>query len=218
MHADFQELLSLRAGEPLDAAVAQHIANCPRCGLELGRLQRLADDLSQLPHFEPPQHSWARIQEQLAQPLARRSRASWIYASAAAAAVVTVALGVLWTSTIDRDQAPAGASGSTLAQIASRDESVGQLVRRSQELEALLNRLPQRPAIEQAGTSATIDEIQSSIQMLDLQLSNGLQIDQTETERLWSTRVQLLNSLVYVRYGEVARNARPINTLDTGAI
>jgi hypothetical protein len=220
MHADFQELLSLRAGEPVDVEVAQHVAKCPRCGLELGRLQRLAHDLNQMPQFEPPQRAWSNIQDQLAQSPAHRARTGWIYICAAAASVVAIAFGVLWTSTIDRDQGMHGAGGATIGatQTAHDNESIGQLVHRSQQLEALLNSMPRRPTIERAATSATIDEIQSSIQMLDLQLSNTSQVDHKEAERLWNTRVQLMDSLVYVRYAEVARDTRPINTLDTGAM
>jgi hypothetical protein len=219
MHADFQELLRLRAGGPVDVEVAQHVANCPKCGLELGRLQRLAHDLNELPQFEPPQRTWANIQEQLAQAPTQRVRPGWLFVCAAAASVAVITLGVLWSGTFDRDHAAPGPShvAAKVGHTAS-NESIGQLVRRSQELEALLRTIPQRPAMEQAATSATIDEIQSSIQMLDLQLSNGSQIDHQEAERLWSTRVQLLDSLVYVRYAEVARDARPINTLDAGAI
>jgi hypothetical protein len=219
MHADFQELLRLRAGGPVDVEVAQHVAKCPRCGLELGRLQRLAHDLNQLPQFDPPQRAWATIQERLAQSPAQGARPGWFYICAAAASIAAITLGVLWSGTFDRDHAAPGAGTvtATVGNTAS-NESIGQLVRRSQELEALLRTIPHRPAMEQAATSATIDEIQSSIQMLDLQLSNGSQIDHQEAERLWSTRVQLLDSLVYVRYAEVARDARPITTLDAGAI
>jgi len=219
MHADFQELLSLRAGEPVAADVAQHVSKCPKCGLELGRLQRIAHELHQLPQFEPPQRVWQDVRERLVQGAPRRSRGGWIYPSAAAASIVAIAASVLWTITIDRDNAArntAVVGGSTLP--VGDQDSIAPLVVRSQELEALLQQLPRRPTVERAATSATIDEIQSTIQMLDLQLSSGSQLDHEEAQRLWNTRVQLLDSLVYVRYGEVARDAHPIKTLDTGAI
>jgi hypothetical protein len=210
MHADFQELLSLRAGEPVAADVAQHVSKCPKCGLELGRLQRIAHELHQLPQFEPPQRVWLSVQERMAQAAAHRSRAGWLYLSAAAASIVAIVAGVLWTGSVDR--------GSSARTTAADPDSIAPLVVRSQELEALLQQMPQRPTVERAATSATIDEIQSTIQMLDLQLSNGAQLDQEQARRLWNRRVELLDSLVYVRYAEVARDSRPINTLDTGAI
>jgi hypothetical protein len=219
MHADFQELLSLRAGAPVAADVALHVSKCPKCGLELGRLQRLAADLTQLPQFEPPQRVWFTIQEQLTEGAPRHARSHWVYVSAAAAAIIAVISAVLWSSTIHRDAAARTptVAAETATPVLDPD-SIGPLVQRSQELEAVLQKMPQRPMVERAATSATIDEIQSSIQMVDLRLSDGSQIDQQEATRLWNTRVQLLDSLVYVRYAEVARAARPLHTLETGAI
>lgn len=219
MHADFQELLSLRAGEPVAADVAQHVSKCPKCGLELGRLQRVAHDLRALPPFEPPERVWQNVQHHLAQNTPRHGRVGWVYLSAAAAAVVAIVASVLWTSTIDRDgglRTSAIVAGS--AQPVSDRDSIAPLVVRSQQLEAVLQRMPERPTVERPATSATIDEIQSTIAMLDTQLSNGAQLDHEQAKRLWNTRVELLDSLVYVRYAEVARDSRPINTLDTGAI
>jgi hypothetical protein len=219
MHADFQELLSLRAGEPVAVDVAQHVSRCPKCGLELGRLQRLAHELQQLPQPEPPQRVWQDIQERLAHTDPRRGRGSWIYPAAAAASIVAIVASVPWTMTIDRDNAARDAAMLAKSTLPVGDQdSIAPLVVRSQQLEALLQQLPQRPTVERAATSATIDEIQSTIQMLDLQLSNGSQLDHEQAQRLWNTRVQLLDSLVYVRYGEVARDAHPIKTLETGAI
>jgi hypothetical protein len=222
MHADFQELLSLREGEPVAAEVAQHVSKCPRCALELGRLQQLAQDLKQLPQYEPPPRSWLQIQQRLVAQAARPRRLGWIPLSAAAAALIAIVSGLLWTTRIDRDHAAQPVAGMATGSAAARDdgESIAQLVLHSQELEALLRRMPRRPTVERAETSATIDEIQSSIQMLDMQLANVTKndTDHDEAQRLWSTRVQLLDSLVYVRYAEVARDARPLNTLETGAI
>jgi hypothetical protein len=61
--------------------------------------------------------------------------------------------------------------------------------------------------VERAATSAAIDELQTRIQMLDQQLSAAANDDGYRTQRLWSARVQLMNSLVYVRYAEAARNS-----------
>src|SRR5580700_9576769 len=174
MHADFQELLSLRSGEPVAAEVAQHVSKCPKCALELGRLQQLSQELRQLPQYEPPPRAWLQIQQQLAQQSPRQRRVGWIPVSAAAAAVVAIVCGALWTTRADRNHSgqPATSISANSAALPSNRESIGQLVHHSQELEALLQRMPQRPTVERAETSATIDEIQSSIQMLDLQLSS----------------------------------------------
>ena len=206
MHADFQELLSLRDGAPVAADIAQHVAGCTQCTLELARLNRLAHDLKQLPQFEPPLYAWQDIQAHAGQLSGRPSRAGWIFLSAAAAAACAFMLVLLW---------------STQGPVTAEKDSIGQLVTRSQQLEAVLRTLPQRPAVERAATSATIDELQNRIQMLDLQLSSVMKndADREQARRLWSTRVALLDSLVYVRYAEAARNGyESVNTIDTGVI
>jgi hypothetical protein len=85
---------------------------------------------------------------------------------------------------------------------------IGSLVTRSQRLEGILQSLPRRPTVERAATSATIDELQARIQLLDLQLSTVATSDpdRDRTQRLWNTRVQLLSSLVSVRCAEAARD------------
>jgi len=214
MHADFKELLGVRDGEPVAAEAAQHILSCGQCSAELTRLSRLAHDLNQLPQLEPSRHSWQEIQDRVGQLSGRESRTGWMFLSAAAAAACAlVVLVALWSAH--------GPMAGSSAVVASEKDSIGQLVTRSQQLEAVLRTLPQRPVVERAATSATIDELQSRIQMLDLQLSNVTKndADREQAQRLWTTRVALLDSLVYVRYAEAARNGyQSVNTIDTGVI
>jgi len=92
--------------------------------------------------------------------------------------------------------------------LAAGADSVGTLMQRSQRLDAVLQVLPRRPQVERAGTSATIDELQNRIQMLDLQLSAATgEQHHDDARRLWNARVELMNSLVHVRYAEAAANA-----------
>ena len=86
---------------------------------------------------------------------------------------------------------------------------------RSQRLDALLQILRRPAQVERAGTSATIDELQSRIQLLDLQLSATPKDQLPHAQRLWSARVELMNSLVHVRYAEAAGSAdisEPLNS------
>jgi hypothetical protein len=211
MHADFQELLSLRDGGPVAADTAQHVPHCPECSLELARLRRLRHHLHQLPQFEPPHDTWLNISEQLDRLPSERRRRRWIYRSGAVAAGILVTLtALLWSVSSDHGRVDP----------ASGKESIGQLVTRSQQLEAMLQSLPQRPAVQRAETSATIDELQTRIQMLDLQLSNvKSDPDRAQARRLWSTRNQLLDSLVYVRFAEASRDGySPVGSIDSGVI
>lgn len=221
MHADFQELLALRSGTPVAADVGQHVASCAQCGLELARLHRLQQELHRLPSFEPPARAWPLIRAQLERLPHRRRGIHRSLVSAAVAASLVAALTLLWLLRPDRGHGGVnetritaswpGASGSK--------DPIQALVTRSQRLEAILRTLPPRPTVERAATSATIDDLQTRIQLLDRQLSSVARDDRNQTQRLWSVRVQLMNSLVYVRYAEAARNGdQSDNTTTTGAI
>ena len=81
---------------------------------------------------------------------------------------------------------------------------VPELMAQSQQLEGLLQRLPERPRIERVSTAAMIDTIEDRIQWLDFQLSDAPDsgLNEEQTRRLWRERVELMDSLVKVRYAE----------------
>jgi hypothetical protein len=195
MHADFQELLAIRDGAPIDAMLAQHARECPECSRRLTRLTALKNELRQLPGFEPPQRSWAAIRSRMQRlPPRRPSRAP------VAALAASIALAVLVLPLMHRTP--------VLTTTDDDREGLGALMRRSQRLDAVLQVLPRRPQVELAGTSATIDELQNRIQLVDHQLATA-SADQhgDDVQRLWSARVELMNSLVHVRYAEAAGSA-----------
>jgi hypothetical protein len=206
MHADFQELLAIRDGAPVDAMVSQHALECPECSRELTRLAALKNELRQLPCYEEPERAWASIRSQVERlPLRRPNRAPL------AALAASIALAVLVLPLMHRTPVftPPDTSVSA-SQLPGGDDQdgLGALMQRSQRLEAVLQVLPRRPQVELAGTSATIDELQNRIQLVDHQLSTA-SVDQPgpAARRLWSARVELMNSLVHVRYAEAAGNA-----------
>jgi hypothetical protein len=174
---------------------------------ELARLNRLKHELRQLPSFEPPEHAWPLIRERLERLPNQRRGVPRVFAPAAVAAGLVVALTSLWLMHLHRGHA------------GPDDGTIQSLVSRSQRLEAVLNTLPPRPTVERAATSAAIDDLQTRIQILDQQLSAAANDDRYRTQRLWSARVELMNSLVYVRYAEAARNGdRPDHSSTIGAI
>jgi hypothetical protein len=223
VHAHVQELLSMRDGEPVAAEVERHVAECVHCGLEFARLQRLRQELLQLPQFEPAKHLWHGIREQLDRRSNRSVRSSWVFRSAAALVVIILAPWVVWT-TAHLGYGRFASGGSTAAVSGSEavdKDPIGPLVTRSQRLEAILQNMPRRPTVQRAATSATIDELQTRIELLDLQLANLSKggLDSEQSRRLWSTRIQLLDSLLYVRYAEAARDGlEASNSLDSGVI
>jgi hypothetical protein len=99
--------------------------------------------------------------------------------------------------------APAPAESGPAPLIVLDTGSVDQLRSRSQELEALLAALPERPAVARAGTSVPIESLEAHVQWLDHQLTlAGAAGQAAETERLWRDRVEAMNSLVQLRYVE----------------
>jgi hypothetical protein len=81
--------------------------------------------------------------------------------------------------------------------------AVADLRARSQALEAVLAALPERPAVARADTSLPIDSLESQVQWLDHQLSvAGSQFPAPQAEALWRDRVEVMNSLVQLRYVE----------------
>jgi|GEM_PF-2589289 len=74
---------------------------------------------------------------------------------------------------------------------------------RSQALEAVLDALPERPAVARADTSMPLDSLEFQVQWLDHQLSvAGSQLPAPQAEALWRDRVEVMNSLVQLRYVE----------------
>ena len=137
----------------------------------------------------------------------------WPLRGAIAAAVALVAL--LGVRALDEPAAPApgtivagnpvstadtagfGAAGATYALLTSE----------SARLERLLNEIPVRPRLVNAGTATTISGLEDLIGQVDEVLmyanANGLRPEQAEA--LWQQRVDLMNALVEVRYAEAQR-------------
>jgi len=142
---------------------------------------------------------WPAIQARLAEAPRRGSRLTRAAPFAAAASVA--ALGLF--ATLRWVDVPAPGTEALRPPVVLEAESVADLRERSQALEALLSAMPERPAVERAGTSVPIESLQSQVQWLDHQLSlAGADGRSTEAEQLWRDRVEVMNSLVQLRYVE----------------
>jgi hypothetical protein len=205
MHPGIRELLTLRDGAPVAAHSTDHVNACEQCGAEIVRLRELRSQLRQLPGLAPPQGAWAAIEQTLSNPRPVTTRALGKRAALLVAGLLgaTLASVLLWQS--KRDRAPSNHPSINADFGSVRAQPLSSLVARSQRLEALLRGLP-RPAVERAATSAAIDELQARIQVLDGQLSGaeGSDPDRGQAQQLWAARVQLLDSLVSLRYAEHA--------------
>lgn len=140
-------------------------------------------------------------------------RGYWALRGAVAAAVAVVA--VLAVRSVDEPAVPGPGTivgedsgytnGNTGLGLASA--AYTSLTGESARLERMLNEIPHRPRLVNAGTATTITGLQDRIARVDQVLMysrvNGLQPEQTEA--LWQERVDLMNALLQVRYAEARR-------------
>jgi anti-sigma factor RsiW len=204
MHASIDHLLSLRDGEPVDAATAAHVEECTRCAAELRKLRETRAQLQSLPQLDAPS-SFQEIQRAIARPVAAPRR---IVSPRLVAALAFVTLTAIFFVALRDGTAPTVAGRNVEPAQHPTDvietARVPELVARSQQLEGLLQKLPERPRIERVSTAAMIDTIEDRIQWLDFQLSDARDsgLNEEQTRRLWRERVELMDSLVKVRYAE----------------
>jgi hypothetical protein len=206
MHASIDHLLSLRDGQPVDAATAAHVEQCPRCAAELYKLRETRAKLQSLPLLDAPS-SFQEIQRAMARPAPTPRR---VMSARLVAAMAFVTLTTIFFVALRDETAPQTAGeGAQQAELpapaaANPVEPVRlpELVAQSQRLDDLLQQLPERPRVERVSTAATIDTIEERIQWLDFQLSDAGGLNEAQMRRLWRERVDLMDSLVKVRYAE----------------
>ena len=208
MHASIDHLLSLRDGQPVDAATAAHVEQCQRCASELNKLRETRARLQSLPQLDAPS-SFQEIQRAMTRPVTapRRVVSARLVAGLAFLTLTTiffVALRDETTPPLVAERRTAPAEDQAQPQDPVENARVPELVAQSQHLEGLLQRLPERPRIERVSTAAMIDTIEDRIQWLDFQLSDASDsgLNEEQTRRLWRERVELMDSLVKVRYAE----------------
>lgn len=200
MHARLDELLSLRDGAPAEARVRTHVSACDACAAELARLGSLRDRLRALPPVPGRDaDGWAEVRSRIAATRGRSSVAARIAPFAAAASVVALAMFAAL-----RFAGPASPAEERLEPLLVLDvESLDTLQARSRELEALLAALPQRPAVARGATAVPIESLEAQVQWLDHQLSEaGAAGPASEATALWRDRVEVMDSLVQLRYAE----------------
>jgi len=205
MHASIDHLLSLRDGQPVDAATVAHVDQCARCLAELRKLRETQVKLQSLPQLDAPS-SFQEIQRAMARPANAPRR---IVSARLVAALAFVTLtAIFFVALRDGTRTPVAEHKPVEQQTPAIDiietARVPELVARSQQLKDLLQKLPDRPRIERVSTAAMIDTIEDRIQWLDFQLSDARDsgLNEEQTRRLWRERVELMDSLVKVRYAE----------------
>mgnify|MGYP006286741237 CR=1 FL=1 len=173
----------------------------------------LAEALRRLPQHEPPRGAWREIRRRAeSEGLVRRPRRrvrrdlEWLAAGAVAATVVFALLDLPLSGTSPgEDPVPVDETGFA-ATPAENDASLGSLMARSRLLEEALRAAPETPRVMRASTASTIATLEDRIAMIDQQLSFPERpLSEAEARALWRERVQLMNSLVQLRYAQARR-------------
>lgn len=204
MHANIEQLLKIRDNDMPDPAFVDHVTTCSECSAQLERLKIIRARLKALPDVEFRSTTWQAILDRRAiqqQP----PRPAWhapVF-GLAASVVMAVALVLLANKSVDDGSADNGEMPET---IVAAPDNPQQLLARSQRLEQALRALP-RQRVMRAGTAWTITELEDRIALVDYQLTYGNQLGLTpkQSRRLLQNRVDLMNSLVQVRYAQVRR-------------
>jgi hypothetical protein len=235
MHATIEQLLTIRDREPVTTAVKQHADNCPTCGDRLSDLALTQRELQRLPAQSPPRDYWPDILSRLEherRAAGRRRRLARYGGLGVAASMLLAAALFVYTAQNEPgspgrlpDSAATPASGSpdrwdvaSNPVIDADDQAVAgpsaavpdleTLIARSAQLEAILHALPERPRVIRAGTADLIIGLQDGVALIDYQLNvdAGDPLSPAALQ-LWQQRVDLMNSLVNVRYAEMQRVA-----------
>jgi hypothetical protein len=180
------------------------------CGLTADQRDLLQQELRELPEVMPPRDVWLRIREQaeaegLIKQGAMRRPLTWYggFGLAAAAALVAIMVPLLIS-----DPQPAGVTEPPLTQATSQApvSTLQALMVESRQLESDLRAMPAEPRVAQAGTVATISEIEDRIAAIDYQLNDpAIVMTDAEEEIFWRERVRLMKLLVGLRYAQAQR-------------
>ena len=154
--------------------------------------------LAALPDFEPPAGAWRAIQA----THLRRGRRAAARLPAALAASVLLAMVVLLFRLPDGPSEPLS-TASPDPDPASLATDVIQA--QNARLESLLAALPERRAMR-GSTAFTLSQLEDRLALVDERLNRiALEPHAPEfSEQLWRERVELMNSLVQVRYADAA--------------
>ncbi len=202
MHPSTEQLLAHADGA--DLRVSDHLHHCMQCRAALDAVSRTREGLRALPQLDAPEAAWSRIRTALDAPVERSPR--WRSASMVAVAASAAALAIFLVMQMGIESPPE--SPPALIATSPQDEpSLADLMKQSRELDMLLQDLPSRPRVERVAMAATLDTIEERIQWLDFQLSYTAaeELSETQSQTLWRERVELMNSLVTVRYAQSGR-------------
>lgn len=159
-------------------------------------LNGLGGRLAALAEFEPPAGGWRAV---LVAREAREARLDRRWPLALAAAVLVGVVGI--AARLQSTQEALGA-GNALP-VAARAPVPAEVRAENERLESILAQLPERHAMR-GSTAFTVAELEDRLALLDDRLSRvALEPNAPErAERLWRERVDVMHTLVQVRYAD----------------
>lgn len=152
--------------------------------------------LAALPGFEPPADAWRAI---LAARGRRESGSSRYWPAAVAAVLLVAVAGLAWLiQSTQREAATAVVAMTDPGAVASTP-----IREQNARLESLLAALPERRSMR-GSTAFTVSQLEDRLALVDDRLSRiAMEPNAPEfSEQLWRERVDLMNSLVQVRYAD----------------
>lgn len=208
MHANLEQLMSLRDEEPVALEVQEHVRGCEECARILNELAAARDGLARLADPLPPPDAWGRITA-VAQERAM-ARRRWM--PAAGVAMVASVVGALLLVNpslrmpVSADTPPTTVTGATGTAAAPAD--INQLQAQSQYLERAvldLNGNAESMPVS-ANTASTVAALEDRIALVDYEIGSASArgTGNPDLVLLWKQRVDLLQSLAAVRYAQVA--------------
>ena len=230
MHATIEQLLAIRDREPVADGLRQHVDMCLLCWERLDKFVLARNELNRLPQHSPRRDYWpevlARHKHGRQSLKLRRNLTRYSGFGLAASALLASVLFIYQTNDTGNDKVAettptvvlestatpvisvAEDNGPTNDQLGSSPASVkpelDTLIARSARLEAVLHALPRRPRVIRAGTTDLITGLQEGVALIDYQLNFNTGDQPAQVSRqLWQQRVDLMNSLVNVRYAEM---------------
>ena len=156
--------------------------------------------LAALADFEPPASGWRAVIEARE---AREARIDRRLPLALAAAVLVTATGLAWWL----NSAQRALTGDTDSAAQVRVPIAAEVRAENERLESILAALPE-PYAMRGSTAFTVAELEDRLASLDDRLSVvTLEPNAPErADRLWRERVEVMHSLVQVRYADAAGN------------
>jgi hypothetical protein len=211
MHATIEQLLSIRDGQPVAEAAAVHAAECEACRRELQRLSVLRAGLRELPELDPPRGLWSTVAVSAVSRPAPAAPRPWPALAGGVGIAAGIVLGIALVLNMTQAPDPGPARGTTTDLIAATPApassvngvTTAELLETSRRLEAALRAMPAAPRVTRASTELTVAELQDRILEIDM-LLNEPRLDAAGARTLWGHRVMLMDTLMQVRYAQLA--------------